>query len=266
MRSATSDLRRQDAAQAAAAGNRALRTAARGPTQSRIGRARRAPPRGRRPAARSAATRGRAAASGVGARADGDRATPGKTPSDDWQAIRSGWLRARASWKNRCASRERPRAIHGPRPAPAGAVPRPTSPTPRLRRRRVRRPRRSAGRSCPTGCSNPPTRCVRRPMTPAACADQPRRRILRIACAIRSAPQQDVARSLERVAEALASGTSTGDAESRKLSDQLARAQELRDKLAATARDLEKRASRSVRPASDESQASAGRSSGKPDR
>jgi hypothetical protein len=50
--------------------------------------------------------------------------------------------------------------------------------------------------------------------------------------------QQELARSLDRIAEGLASGTATDDAESRKLSDQLARAQELKDRMAATSRDL----------------------------
>jgi len=49
--------------------------------------------------------------------------------------------------------------------------------------------------------------------------------------------QQEVARSLDRIAEGLASGTATDD-ESRKLSEQLAKAQELRDRMAATSRDL----------------------------
>jgi len=49
--------------------------------------------------------------------------------------------------------------------------------------------------------------------------------------------QQDLARSLDRIADSLAAGTNADDAESKKLSDQIARAQQLRDRLAATGRD-----------------------------
>jgi len=51
--------------------------------------------------------------------------------------------------------------------------------------------------------------------------------------------QQELARSLDRIADALAAGTGTDDAEARKLSDQIARAQALREKLAATGRELD---------------------------
>ena len=50
--------------------------------------------------------------------------------------------------------------------------------------------------------------------------------------------QQDLARAMDKVAETLASGTGAGDAESRKLSEQLARAQDLREKLGASGREL----------------------------
>ena len=52
--------------------------------------------------------------------------------------------------------------------------------------------------------------------------------------------QAEVARSFDRIAQALAAGTSADDAESRKLSEQIARAQQLRDKMAATSRDLDR--------------------------
>jgi hypothetical protein len=50
--------------------------------------------------------------------------------------------------------------------------------------------------------------------------------------------QQDLARSLDRIADRLASANGAQDDESRKLSAQLARAQELRDKLNQVSRDL----------------------------
>jgi hypothetical protein len=51
--------------------------------------------------------------------------------------------------------------------------------------------------------------------------------------------QQELARALDKIGDKLAAGTGTQDAESRKLSEQLARAQELRDKLGAAGRDLD---------------------------
>jgi hypothetical protein len=52
--------------------------------------------------------------------------------------------------------------------------------------------------------------------------------------------EQDLARALDRVADTLASATGGQDAEARKLSSQLAKAQELRDKLDAAGRDMER--------------------------
>jgi hypothetical protein len=51
--------------------------------------------------------------------------------------------------------------------------------------------------------------------------------------------QQEIARALDRVADRLAAGGKSGDDESRKLSGQLARARELRDRLDALDRQLE---------------------------
>jgi uncharacterized protein DUF4175 len=51
--------------------------------------------------------------------------------------------------------------------------------------------------------------------------------------------QQDLARAMDKIADTLANGASTQDAESRKLSEQLSRAQSLREKLDATARQME---------------------------
>jgi hypothetical protein len=54
------------------------------------------------------------------------------------------------------------------------------------------------------------------------------------------ATQQELARAFDKIAETLAGGTGTQDAESRKLSEQLARAQSLRDQLEATGQDLDR--------------------------
>lgn len=56
--------------------------------------------------------------------------------------------------------------------------------------------------------------------------------------------QQDIARSLDRIADALASANGSRDGESKKLSDQLARAQELRDRLNSITRELKESADR----------------------
>jgi hypothetical protein len=55
-------------------------------------------------------------------------------------------------------------------------------------------------------------------------------------------PAQELARALDKVADKLSSATGARDGESQKLSDQRARAQELRDKLNDTAREIEKMA------------------------
>jgi len=55
-------------------------------------------------------------------------------------------------------------------------------------------------------------------------------------------PAQELARALDKVADKLSSATGARDGESQKLSDQRARAQELRDKLNDTAREIEKTA------------------------
>ncbi|MBI3492067.1 MAG: hypothetical protein HY047_09835 [Acidobacteria bacterium] len=55
-----------------------------------------------------------------------------------------------------------------------------------------------------------------------------------------AASGQDLARALDRVADTLASATGAQDDESRKLSSQLARAQELREKLDAAGRELDR--------------------------
>ena len=57
-----------------------------------------------------------------------------------------------------------------------------------------------------------------------------------------SAPEQDLARALDKVADKLASASGTQDGQSQKLSDQRARAQELRDKLNNTGRELDRMA------------------------
>jgi len=51
--------------------------------------------------------------------------------------------------------------------------------------------------------------------------------------------QQELARAFDKVADKLAAGTGPQDAESRKLSEQLAHAQDVRDKLAAAGRELD---------------------------
>jgi hypothetical protein len=51
--------------------------------------------------------------------------------------------------------------------------------------------------------------------------------------------QQEIARALDRIADGLAAGTGGDDAESRKLSEQLARSQALRDRMAAASRELD---------------------------
>jgi chromosome segregation ATPase len=52
--------------------------------------------------------------------------------------------------------------------------------------------------------------------------------------------QEEVARALERLADQLAAATGPGDPESRRLTDQLARAQELRERIEAATRELER--------------------------
>jgi hypothetical protein len=52
--------------------------------------------------------------------------------------------------------------------------------------------------------------------------------------------QEEVARSLERLADQLAAATGPGDPESRKLTDQLARAQELRTRMETATQELER--------------------------
>jgi hypothetical protein len=54
-----------------------------------------------------------------------------------------------------------------------------------------------------------------------------------------AAVDPNLARALDKIADTLASGTGTQDGESRKLSGQLARARELRDKLASVTRELD---------------------------
>jgi uncharacterized protein DUF4175 len=55
-----------------------------------------------------------------------------------------------------------------------------------------------------------------------------------------AAAQEDLARSLDKVADTLHAATGSRDEEGRKLSDQLARAQELRDRMAGLSRDVER--------------------------
>jgi hypothetical protein len=57
-----------------------------------------------------------------------------------------------------------------------------------------------------------------------------------------AAPASELARALDKVADKLSSATGARDGETQKLSDQRARAQELRDKLAETSRQIEKMA------------------------
>jgi hypothetical protein len=76
-------------------------------------------------------------------------------------------------------------------------------------------------------------------------------------------PQRDLAKALDKVADNLASATGTQDAESRKLSDQIARARELRDKLdklGQTAGQGGQQAGRQSSPSGQSAQKSAGES------
>jgi hypothetical protein len=57
-----------------------------------------------------------------------------------------------------------------------------------------------------------------------------------------AAPAAELARALDKVADKLSSATGAKDGETQKMSDQRARAQELRDKLAETSRQIEKMA------------------------
>jgi hypothetical protein len=57
-----------------------------------------------------------------------------------------------------------------------------------------------------------------------------------------AAPEQDLARALDKVADKLASASGAQDGQSQKLSDLRARAQELRDKLSNTSRELDRMA------------------------
>src|SRR5262245_27127374 len=52
--------------------------------------------------------------------------------------------------------------------------------------------------------------------------------------------QEEIARALDRLADRLGAATRAGDDESRKLTDQLARAQELREQMETTSRQLER--------------------------
>ena len=56
----------------------------------------------------------------------------------------------------------------------------------------------------------------------------------------RATVDPDLARAFDKIADTLASGTGTRDGESRKLSEQLAKTRELRDKLASVTRELDK--------------------------
>ena len=96
---------------------------------------------------------------------------------------------------------------------------------------RRRPPRRSVERPTPR---QPPTRCARRPRTAApqhgvAIDRDPR---------AQAAPERELAQALEKAADKLASATGSGDGDSQKISEQRARAQELREQLNETGRQL----------------------------
>jgi hypothetical protein len=63
-----------------------------------------------------------------------------------------------------------------------------------------------------------------------------------------SREQQEIARALDRLADTLAKGTAAGDAESRRLTDQLSRTQELRERIERLTREMEKLAQPNGQP------------------
>ena len=79
----------------------------------------------------------------------------------------------------------------------------------------------------------------------------------------RAASDPDLARALDKIADTLALGTGRQDGESRKLSERLARARELRDKLAGVTREIDKLGRQA---ASAGRRGSTGRSDGATDR
>src|SRR5262245_46032396 len=237
MRSATSDLRRQDAAQAAAAGNRALQRLREAQRNLEVA----APDERRRAVgdlqleARQLADAQRQVASELARAPSGE---PGKDT-----------LRRLASDQERLAARGRQLEESLRQQAAAAGDPRSA---------------RSGGRGAESEKSNAQAQAAAGEAAKELNRQKVPDRMQQSADALRQATsdargmrgstappdptarvrdqvgsQQDIARSLERVAETLAAGTSTGDAESRKLSEQLARSQELRDKLAASSRELE---------------------------
>ena len=143
----------------------------------------------------------------------------------------------RASWRSRCASKAAARAISGHRrqrgrgaePEKSNAQAQAAAGEAAKEIGRQQLPDRMQQSADAMRQASADARGLRGSTAPANPADRVRDQ---------AGAQQEVARSLDRIAEALASGTATDDAESRKLSDQLAKSQELRDRMAATSRDL----------------------------
>ena len=145
------------------------------------------------------------------------RAMRGRTPCAAWPAISSGSPTAPAVCKPVCSSRPGPTAVATSRPI--------------TKRRRPLGTRRANSAASRIGCSSQPIRCGRRAAGRAA--DKKARGQEQEANG-----ERDIARQLDRLAERLA-GASGNDEESRKLSEQLARTQQLREKLDQVSRALE---------------------------
>jgi hypothetical protein len=234
MRNATSDLRRQDAKEAAAAGNRAL---------ERLREAQRdleaAKPDERRRAvgdlqleARQLADAQRQAASELARTAPGDasRDTVRRLAGDEERLASRARKLADALRQVGSASRD-PRARPGGQDAEkadARAQAAASEAAKEMERQKLADRMQQSADALGQATSDPRGR--RGSTAPSDPMEQARGQV---------GAQQDLARAFEKLADGLAAGTGSQDAESKKLSDQLARTQALRDQLEATGRDLE---------------------------
>ena len=230
MRSAASELRREDPAQASERGSRALEKLRELEQQLQAARARRAASRAGRHAARSAAARRRAASGAVRARRVGAGRGRVATPCGGWPASRSGSPNARRGCRR--TLKQQAATAAGPAGSAPGAKARRAEgrrATRSGRRRRGARNRTAAARRAHAAIGRADARAA---ATRRAGADS---RPLAIEPTIRASQaarrsRRSRARS-RRLADKLASATGSRDDESQKLSEQLARAQELRERM-----------------------------------
>ena len=240
MRSATSDLRRQDPAQASARGNRALEKLRELQQQFES-----AAPDERRRAlgelqleARQLADAQRQIASELGKTAQGNAGRDGvRKLAGEQDRLAERARRLEQSLKQ-SAARRQPQADAasgagrqsgegrqaGSDPAKTAAAA--ADAAKELERQQVPDRMQRAGEAMRAGSEEPKGG---RGNTASRSSDDPR---------AQAAAQQEIARALDRIADRMSSGTGAQDGDSQKLSEQRARAQELRDRLNDTAQQM----------------------------